>query len=301
MLRRLVLAVTGWSPIRRIFTERRWGRAVAGRFVAGGTLDDAVAAAIRLNREGAAVSLNHLGEYVMDPTEARRARDHYLVSLDRIRTEGLDANISVKLTQLGLVIDAELAAQSLRSLAQAAAEAGTTITIDMEDSSYTQATVDLFAAVQREFGNLGVALQAYLRRTEGDLTRLAPLGGHLRLCKGAYKESRTVAFQRRRQVDAAFDRLLGTLMSAETTRPAVATHHEGRIVLAKRLERDRGGPFEFQMLYGVRSRLQRELIAEGYPLRVYLPYGVNWYPYLTRRIAERPANLRFFVRALLGR
>lgn len=298
---RALLAVTSRSPVRRLFTELGPGRALAMRFVAGETLDDAVRAARELNRAGMAVSLDHLGEHVADPQMAMGARKDYLALLERIGAEGLDCNISVKLTQLGLGLDEELAAEALEELADKAAEVGTTVTVDMEESRYTQATVDLFARLQPRLGNLGVALQAYLRRTRADLERLMPLGGHIRLCKGAYAEPPEIAYPRKAEVDESFARLLGVLMVAETTMPAVATHDERLIDLAKELAARRRGPFEFQMLYGVRTPLQRRLVEEGHPLRVYVPYGAEWYPYLTRRLAERPANLLFFLRAALGR
>lgn len=298
---RALLAVTSRSPVRRLFTELGPGRALAMRFVAGETLDDAVRAARELNRAGMAVSLDHLGEHVADPQMAMGARKDYLALLERIGAEGLDCNISVKLTQLGLGLDEELAAEALEELADKAAEVGTTVTVDMEESRYTQATVDLFARLQPRLGNLGVALQAYLRRTRADLERLMPLGGHIRLCKGAYAEPPEIAYPRKAEVDESFARLLGVLMVAETTMPAVATHDERLIGLAKGLAARRRGPFEFQMLYGVRTPLQRRLVEEGHPLRVYVPYGAEWYPYLTRRLAERPANLLFFLRAALGR
>jgi proline dehydrogenase len=298
LLTRLVLAITGWRWVRRLFTLSA-GRRVAMRFVAGESLDDAVAAAGRLNEAGFSVSLDHLGEHVSGRAEAERARDDYLACIERIRADGLDANVSIKLTQLGLGLDDDLAKASLDRLADAAAAAGLTVTIDMEESALTDATVSLYEDAQRRHGNLGVALQAYLLRTPADLDRLTPLGGHIRLCKGAYDEPPRIAYQRRSDVDDAFDRLATTLMAAENTRPAIATHDDRRINHVR--AQNRTAPFEFQMLYGVRGRLQGELIDAGYPVRVYVPYGDRWYPYLTRRLAERPANLWFFARALFGR
>jgi proline dehydrogenase len=248
-----------------------------------------------------AVSLDHLGEHVTDRRLAEAARDDYLACLDRTAADGLDANISVKLTQLGLGLDDGLCAASLDALAARAAELGLTVTIDMEGSAHTGATLRLFEAAQRAHGNVGVALQAYLHRTPADLEHLIPLGGHIRLCKGAYDEPVSIALQSRSDIDAAFDRLLATLMAAEDTMPAVATHDGDRIGAALDLAVHRQRPWELQMLYGVRTRLQRELVAEGHPLRLYVPYGDAWYPYLTRRIAERPANVWFFARAVFGR
>jgi proline dehydrogenase len=301
LLGRLVLAVTRRGPVRRLFTGGRWGRRVAMRFVAGETLDEAVRVTRDLNARGFTVSLDHLGEHVSDARLAAQARDQYLACIDRIAAEGLDANISVKLTQLGLSLDRAVAERSLGDLAARAAAAGTTVTVDMEESPLTQATLDLYCRAQAAHGNLGIALQAYLHRTPGDLARVLPLGGHIRLCKGAYDEPEEVALRRRDQVDAAFSALLGDLMAAEGTRPAVATHDHRMVAAAGDLARGRRQPFEFQMLYGVRPSLQAELVAGGYPLRVYVPYGESWYPYLTRRIAERPSNVWFFARALFGR
>jgi proline dehydrogenase len=298
---RLVVGTAESSPIKRLITGTRAGQALAHRFVAGDTLDQAAAVARRLNQSGMTVSLDLLGEEVTSPAEVDLAYKGYEECLGRIADEGLEANISVKLTQLGLAIDQDLAATTLDRLATAAGEMGLTITIDMEDSQYTAATVDIYRAAQEVRGNLGLALQAYLFRTPDDVKSLAVLGGHLRLCKGAYVEERDVAFTDRHDVDAAFARLLEVLMSAEQVLPAIATHDPGLIEMTRRLARARQAPFEFQMLYGVRTSAQRELTSAGYPVRIYLPYGSHWYPYLVRRLGERPANLGLFLRALVGR
>jgi proline dehydrogenase len=298
---RLVFAVTRWRWVRWIFTSTRIGRRVALRFVAGESLDEAAQAARKLNEDGIRVSLDHLGEHVTDTALAEVARDAYLACLDRIAADGLDANISIKLTQLGLGLDDELCAASLDALAARAASLGLTVTIDMEESAYTGSTLRLYRATQAEHGNLGVAIQAYLHRTPADLDAILPLGGHIRLCKGAYDEPEEIAYRHRVDVDTAFDRLLVPLMAAEETMPAVATHDDARIAATVGAAAHRGGLWEFQMLYGVRPKLQRQLVAEGHTLRVYVPYGDAWYPYLTRRMAERPANLWFFIRAVFGR
>lgn len=294
------MAIAGAAPVRKIFTETRPGRAVAERFVAGDTLEAAVDVARRLNFEGFMVSLDLLGEEVHDGDSARRALDEYLVSLDRTADAGLDANISVKPTQLGLAIDESRALEAIETLGVKAAEAGTTVTIDMEDSRYTEATVRLFEQGQAATANFGIALQSYLRRTPSDLSRLLALGGHIRLCKGAYVESEEVALQAKSGIDAAYARQLQTLMESETTKPAIATHDTALIERARQLAAHRSDPWEFQMLYGVRSELQRQLVADGCPVRIYLPFGSEWYPYLTRRLAERPSNAWFFARALFG-
>ncbi len=298
---RAVLALTEFGPFRSTFTKTRPGRAVARRFVAGETLDEAMSVAATLVEAGCEVSLDHLGEHVTERSEAIRARDDYMACLDRIGESGLPANISVKLTQLGMGLDDELAAESLSELAARAAEVGTTVTVDMEESDHTESTISIYQEAQQRHGNLGIAVQSYLHRTKADLDRLIPLGGHIRICKGAYAEPESVAFQSGEDVDASFDSLLTLLMQAPEVKPAIASHDDGRLALAKKLIPQRKAPYEFQLLYGVRGALQRELVAAGYPLRIYVPYGVAWYPYLTRRMAERPANLLFFLRAVIGR
>lgn len=300
-LGRLVLLATERSLVQRAVTSTPPGKLLARRFVAGETLDDAIAVAARLNDEGFTVSLDHLGEHVTDAERAAAARDDYLACLDRIAAENLDANISIKLTQLGLGFDGALAEGSLRDLAARAAAVDRTVTIDMEESEYTSATIELYEAAQRIHGNLGIALQAYLLRTAGDLERIVDLGGHIRLCKGAYLEPADVAFQGREEVAASFDRLSRRLFAQTTTKPAIASHDDDRLAIALELAAGRDAPYEFQLLYGVRGPRQRELVAAGHPVRVYVPYGVAWYPYLTRRLAERPANVAFFLRAALGR
>jgi len=296
---RVVTATTRSRPVEKVITGTTPGKALASRFVAGETLQDAVAIAADLNRSGFLVSLDLLGEEVHDEQSARTALTEYLDCLDRIAEDSLDANISIKLTQLGLSIDRELTIELVGRLAERAAEVGTTVTIDMEDSRFTSDTVDIFADAQQKFGNLGIALQAYMKRTPADLDRLIPLGGHIRLCKGAYVEPPEVALTLKRAVDAAFAAQLEKMMAAESIRPAVATHDLEMVERTRQLAPQRIGYFEFQMLYGVRTALQQSLVEEGFPLRVYLPFGSQWYPYLTRRMAERPANLWFFVRSLV--
>ncbi len=288
------------APVEKLFTSTRPGRAVAERFVAGDTLDNAVAVAQALNGDGFTVSLDLLGEEVTDVDSSHAAVAEYLACLDRIELEALDANISIKPTQLGLAIDESLAREAVTRLGRRAAEVGTTVTIDMEDSRYTEATVRLFEHGQAETANFGVALQAYMKRTPADLERLIPLGGHIRLCKGAYVEPDEVAIQSKAIVDAAFDQQMRVLMAADSTVPAIATHDSKLLETGRELASRRTAPFEFQMLFGVRTDVQRELVAHGFPLRIYLPFGSQWYPYLTRRLAERPSNAWFFARALLS-
>ncbi len=301
MIRAAVLAVTERSLTRRLVTDTRAGRAVAGRFVAGDTLPDAIEAARRLNDAGMRVSLDHLGEHVTSVDEASEATSAYLSCLEAIDRAALDANISVKLTQLGMGFDDDAASRNLDMLAAAALTAGTTVTVDMEESAYTSTTIDIYEAVQRAHGNVGIAIQSYLKRSASDLDRIVPLGGHVRLCKGAYAEPTDLAYQGDHDVDGSFDRLASILMSSDAVKPAIASHDDDRIEVAIALAKARSTPWEFQMLYGVRRDKQEELVALGHEMRVYVPYGVAWYPYLTRRLAERPANLTFFARALVGR
>lgn len=298
---RSLLAVTNRSAVRKLFSESSVGRRLSLRFVAGETLDEAAAAAHELNGAGARVSLDHLGEHVADKNAAAQARDDYLRCLDRIHADRLDANISVKLTQLGLGLDDDLAVASLGALAARAAQSGATVTIDMEESELVEKTVSAFESIQAEYGNLGIAVQSYLYRTPADLDRIVVRGGHVRLCKGAYAEPAEVAHQDPDRVDAVFDALTRRLMATPGVAPAIATHDVDRIAIAKERGEGRSEPWEFQMLYGVRRDRQRELVEAGHSVRVYLPYGLAWYPYFSRRLAERPANLTFFARALLGR
>jgi len=298
---RSVLGVTNRSVFRKMITETRPGRALSTRFVAGETLEQAIAAAAALNEKGATVSLDHLGEHVSDRTQAVAARDDYLACLDAIGANGIEGNISIKLSQLGMGLDNSLAGESLDALAQRAAAVGTTVTVDMEESAVTGLTIELYMAAQAEHGNLGLAVQAYLHRTLQDLDAIMPLGGHIRLCKGAYAESTAIALQSRDEVDQAFDKLTHLLMGDDGVKPAIASHDTDRLDVAAGLVEHRTGPYEYQMLYGVRTALQDQMLAAGDPLRIYVPYGVAWYPYLTRRMAERPSNLTFFIRAALAR
>lgn len=301
MIRSAVLAVTNRAATRKLITDTKAGKAVAHRFVAGTELDEAVAVATDLNGSGLKVSMDYLGEHVTTVEEATAATASYLACIDRIGVEGLDANVSVKLTQLGMGLDDAMAGENLDRLAVAALGVGTSVTVDMEESEHTEMTISLYETVQKRHGNLGIALQSYLRRTPDDLARIMPLGGHIRLCKGAYAEPAEIAHQSGSHVDGAYDHLTGVLMSNPGVKPAIATHDDARIECALRHAGTRTAPWEFQMLYGVRRDRQLDLVAAGHSMRIYVPYGEAWYPYLTRRLAERPANLTFFARALVGR
>jgi proline dehydrogenase len=274
-------------------------RRFASRFVAGETVEAAVAALTELNATGISATLDLLGEAVASAAEARAARNVYLQTLDRIRQVGADGNVSVKLTQMGLDIDEALCRENLRAIIAQATSYASFVRIDMEQSDYTEKTLRLFTrTLHPEFGNaVGVVLQSYLRRTEQDVEDMIALGARVRLCKGAYKEPATVAFPDKRDVDANYVRCMERLLERGNY-PGIATHDGKIIAHAKAVARRKGIPparFEFQMLYGVRRDLQRALRREGYNVRVYVPFGEHWYPYLMRRLAERPANVAFLL------
>lgn len=303
MLRRGLIAASKSAALRRLVMRIPATRDVARRFVAGERLDQALVVARSLNARGATVSLDYLGESVRDPGGATQAARMYRETLRRMADAGADGSISVKLTQLGLDVDPVLCRDLVGDICALAAEVGTDVTVDMEGSAYTQATIDLVLALRAGGNtNVGCAVQAYLYRTPEDVGKLNAAGASLRLCKGAYAEPAEIAYQRKRDVDAAYARLTGTLFTAGTY-PRLATHDHRLIHVAKNVARHLAvGPdrFEFQMLYGVREPLQRDLVGQGYRVRVYVPFGDQWYPYLMRRLAERPANLAFFLRAVAG-
>jgi len=299
MLRTGLLWLSEQPRLFSIIRGNGLARRFASRFVAGETVEAAVAALTQLNAAGIRASLDLLGESVATPAEARAARDTYLETLDRIRRVGADANVSVKLTQMGLAIDERLCVENLRAIIAQARDDGSFVRIDMEQSEYTERTLQLFRGTfHPEFGNaVGVVLQSYLRRTERDVEDMIALGARVRLCKGAYQEPPAVAFPDKRDVDANYVRCMEWLLERGNY-PGIATHDTAIIAHVKDFARQRGvAPqrFEFQMLYGVRRDLQRRLRREGYNVRVYVPFGSHWYPYLMRRLAERPANVVFLL------
>jgi proline dehydrogenase len=278
-------------------------RRFAARFVAGETVADGVAALTALNARGITASLDLLGESVAGAAEARAARDVYLQTLDQIRRAGADGNVSVKLTQMGLDTDEGLCVENLRAIIVRARQYDSFVRIDMEGSAYTATTLRLFTQrFHPEFGDaVGVVLQSYLRRTEQDVEDMVALGARVRLCKGAYKELPEVAFPAKRDVDASYVRGMERLLERGNY-PGIATHDAKIIAHAKAFARRRGIPpsrFEFQMLYGVRRDLQHALRHEGWNVRVYVPFGEQWYPYLMRRLAERPANIAFLLGSIV--
>jgi proline dehydrogenase len=299
-LRSLILAAAD-SPRMQRFVQRYGFRLGAARFVAGETLDDAVPVLRRLNESGLLTNTTLLGEGVRDEAETLAVVGAYREVLDRIRTEGLRTNVAVKLTHLGLSIGEELAYRNVTELVEHAAGVGNFIRLDMEDSPTLEPTLRIFRRLREEgHTNVGTALQAYLFRTEDDLAALLPLAPNLRLVKGAYLESPEIAYPRKSDVDSAYVRLLETSLQGNGF-TAIATHDEKLIEHAISFIREHGIPherFQFQMLYGVRPRLQLDLVRRGYDVLVATPYGPEWYRYLMRRLAERPANLVFFARNL---
>ena len=303
MLRAAFLWLSEQPSIFKFVRRNGLARKLASRFVAGETADEAIATVRELNASRLTASLDLLGEAVQRADEAERACRTYLDLLDRIRAAGANANVSVKLTQMGLDIDAALCLSNMRAIIGKAKQQDSFVRIDMEQSSYTAKTLQLFTDVlYPEFGNAtGVVLQSYLRRTGDDVHAMIALGARVRLCKGAYQEPEDVAFPAKRDVDANFIACLERLLERGNY-PGIATHDSRIIDHAKAYAKRRGIPperFEFQMLYGVRRDLQYRLRREGYNLRVYVPFGTHWYPYLMRRLAERPANVAFITSNLL--
>jgi proline dehydrogenase len=287
--------LSGWSVTRR----------VVSRFIPGEHLDDAVRAVAEINRNGASASLNPLGEHVENEVMAEAAAETYLEIVERIGDEGLDSNVSVKLTMLGLAFDRDLAVEHLRKILDEATKHGTSVRIDMESSAYVDVTLGIYEELHDEYPNLGVVIQSYLRRSAEDVERLIPMGAAIRLVKGAYKEPPEVAFPKKADVDRNFadlqERLLDPDAREHGVELAVATHDPVLVDKAKALLRQREieTGVEFQFLNGIRRDVQQQIIADGFDLRVYVSYGPSWYPWFMRRLAERPANLTFFLRHLL--
>ena len=297
MLKDTLLYMARQERIRRFVSHNGFARRAARRFVAGETLDEAMAVATSLNRQHISVSLDHLGENVTDAAEARAAAQDYITILDRITDAGADANISVKLTALGLDLSADLCRENLTRLMRRAAELAIFVRVDMEGSAYTQATIDMVLALRRDFDNIGTVVQSMLYRTPADVARLIECRTRVRLVKGAYLEPVSVAYPKKADVDAHYIECMHALLECGVY-PAIATHDERIIAEARRFAAHKeiaAARFEFQMLYGIRRDLQVRLARDGYNVRVYVPYGTQWYPYLTRRLAERPANLMFIA------
>ncbi|TNC29086.1 proline dehydrogenase family protein [Amycolatopsis alkalitolerans] len=307
MLRSALLAASRSPRCRSVVERTSTMRPIVDRFVAGSTVDDAVRVAHELAGDRL-VSLDRLGEDTLDRAQAEQTAEAYRALLARLDAEGLGAaaEVSVKLSALGqaLPVDGEkIALESTRRICEAAAAAGTTVTVDMEDHTTTDSTLEIVRALRADFPDTGTVLQAYLKRTAADCADFAGPGSRIRLCKGAYDEPASVAYRGKSEVDGSYVRCLEVLMNGQGY-PMVATHDPRLTGIAERLAaragraRDR---YEFQMLYGVRPQAQREIAGRGLRMRVYVPYGAEWYPYFMRRLGERPANLAFFLRALTHR
>jgi proline dehydrogenase len=297
------LAQFGWLQRQASRYGMASGHGFARRFVAGESVEEAIANVADLPPRGFLLTLDYLGESVATTEEASAATAEYLRILDAIVQSGIERNISLKLTQLGLDVDRATCVDNLRRILEPADAHGFFVRIDMENSPYTEVTLQILETLwQQGHHSVGTVVQSCLMRTEPDVRRLNALGARVRLVKGAYKEPKTVAYQRKDDVDAAFVRLMQLLLD-EGHYPAIATHDEAMLDATKRYAAERGygkDRFEFQMLYGIRRDLQAALLAEGYRVRVYVPYGRQWFPYFMRRLGERPANIGFVLKGMRG-
>src|SRR5690242_15037494 len=300
MLRSALLKLSANKKVGTWVTSNGTSRRMARRFVAGEKLEEAVAAARRCNDAGMMVSLDHLGENVSSTSDAQRSRDAYLEIFETIAQEKLQANVSCKLTQLGLDLNTEFCTGLVHSIVERAAGFDNFLRIDMEGSDYTQRTVDLVKLVRSRNPAVGTVIQSYLYRSDKDVGQLLAGGCRIRSCKGAYTEPEDVAFPRKADVDGNYVRLMQMLLSSGFYH-AIATHDPRMIGATIRYAASKGiskDDFEFQMLYGVRTDLQRRLVQDGYRVRIYIPFGNDWFPYFMRRLAERPANVGFILRNL---
>lgn len=314
MLRSIFIYLSKASWARRLVTEWSFAWRAASRFISGEKLEDAIRAIVELNSQGITATLDHLGENTTNAIEAANATKEILEALDAIDSAKVRANVSIKLSQIGLALDPKLCYENLRQILSHGKEKNIFVRIDMEDSSLTDATLELFYQMGDEFGyaNTGIVIQSSLYRSEKDVREILTKGGRVRLCKGAYKEPAEVAFPKKRDVDQNYDLLTKMLIDGAQVNgtpeisldgrippiPAIASHDPLRLAYAKAYAFKQGLPkqaLEFQMLYGIRRDLQAQTAKEGYPVRVYVPYGTEWYPYFMRRLAERPANVWFFI------
>ena len=303
MLRAILLKLSENKSFAHWVNSNTRTRRMARCFVAGETLDEAIAAARACNQQGMLASLDYLGENVSSTADAHRARDSYLEIFERIAKENLNANVSCKLTQLGLDLSVEFCEALVASIVERAAAYENFLRVDMEGSVYTQRTVELVKRARARNSAVGAVIQSYLYRSAGDVTDLLAYGCRIRLCKGAYKEPPEVAYPKKKDVDANYIQLMNFLLPSGVYH-GIATHDPAmigatiRFAAANNISKD---AFEFQMLYGVRTDLQRRLVRNGFRLRIYIPYGRDWFPYFMRRLAERPANAAFFARNFLRR
>lgn len=299
-MRSLLLFLARQEAFKDFALKFGFFRNTASRFVAGEVLEDAIKAVRQANSQKLLGTLDLLGENTLSPQDAMEECREIVGILDRIRAESLNCNVSIKLTQLGLALDPAICQKNLMSIAEHARACGNFVRVDMEDSPYTQATLDLVIRAHEQFGNVGAVIQSYLYRSEEDTARLLKNRIRIRLVKGAYKEPESIAFRSKKDTDANFVKLMKLLLTSGVYN-AIATHDESIILATKEFAHSRRiskEDFEFQMLYGVRRDLQTQLAREGYNVRIYIPYGRSWYPYFMRRLAERPANVAFILRNL---
>ncbi|HXM40347.1 MAG TPA: proline dehydrogenase family protein [Bryobacteraceae bacterium] len=300
-MRTFFLFLSRQKQLRKWMETSGWARRLSARFVAGDNLPEALATCQRINAEGIAVTLDHLGENVTSLGEAAASRDAYLQALLEIDSLKINGNVSLKLTQFGMDLSPAECTTNVEALVRQAAALGNFVRVDMESSEYTDRTLNLVTTLHARYQTTGTVIQAYLYRSRKDVEMLCARGIRVRLCKGAYLEPPTVAFKSKAEVDRNFVELMNLLLETGVY-PAIATHDEKIVEQTKRFVESRKIPrdsFEFQMLYGIRRDIQKRLVNEGYRLRLYVPYGQAWYPYFMRRLAERPANVFFLARNLL--
>jgi proline dehydrogenase len=303
VLRALFIALSENKSLRQFAEQSSLGQRMSRRFVAGTSVEDCLSATNEVNKLGMSVSVDNLGENVTNAEEAKHSSALYQQMLDEVNKRKLNANVSLKLTHMGLDVDQQLAFDITAGLVQRAAKINNFVRVDMEGSPYTQKTLDLVEQLHKQDGNsghVGAVIQAYLRRSESDVRKLASQGIRIRLCKGAYKEPAEIAFQDKAEVDANYVSLMKILLKSGVYH-GIATHDEKMIEATKEFARQENIPpsaYEFQMLYGIRRDLQQQLVKEGYGMRVYIPFGTEWYPYFMRRLAERPANAMFVLKNL---
>lgn len=306
MFRAFFIALSESRIIRSVAERSRIGRRLSGRFVAGMSLEEALQAIVATNARGMSVSIDNLGENVTSLDHARESASLYHRMIDEVSTRRLDANVSMKLTHMGLDLDEAVAKQIVHELVAHAARVNNFVRVDMEGSAYTQKTLDFVHDLHSRPGNashVGAVIQSYLRRSEQDVRDLCAAGIRIRLCKGAYKEPADIAFQEKSEVDASFVALMKIMLESGVFH-GIATHDPNMIdatIAFAKAENIPPGAFEFQMLYGVRRDLQEQLVKDGWGMRVYIPFGTEWYPYLMRRLAERPANAIFILKNLFRR
>jgi proline dehydrogenase len=300
MLRPILLYLSEKQIAKKILTGHPWGRRMAARFIAGEELEDALQVVRRLNAEGFMVTLDLLGESVEQASAAEAACQAYVRILDRLAVERLNSHVSVKLTQLGLAIDEGLACRHLKLICERAARHHNFVRVDMEGSAFTEATLRIFRSLNAPSEVVGIVIQSYLYRSDKDVEELLKARARIRLVKGAYHEPPEIAYRRKRDVDRSFARLMEMMLSSGIYH-AIATHDERLIAATQRYAAAHEIPpdrYEFQLLYGIRRQLQRDLLRQGARVRLYVPFGRQWYPYFMRRLAERPANLLFLLRNL---